>query len=56
MDESWEKLVFSFSEFIIHAHAALVLACIAAILIARKIHGKHESAHAALVLASSRQL
>ena len=52
MDESWEKLVFSFSEFSIYAHAALVLACIAATLIAHKIHGKHESAHAALVLAS----
>ena len=28
-----------------------MLACIAATLIAHKIHGKHESAHAALVLA-----
>ena len=65
MDESWEKLVFSFSEFSIYAHAALVLACIAATLIAHEIHEKHElsffcthptdlrrSAHAALVLAS----
>ena len=51
MDESWKKLVFSFSEFSIYAHAALVLACIAAILIAHKIHEIHESAHAALVLA-----